>query len=53
MARRVHGLSQCALGRKVGVIAKTVRLWEHGLAEPNPEQLKRLRTLNGGIPTSA
>jgi transcriptional regulator with XRE-family HTH domain len=52
MARRVQGFSQYALGRKLGVIAKTVRLWEHGLAEPDPARLKRLRALAGGIPTS-
>jgi DNA-binding transcriptional regulator YiaG len=51
MVRRVHGLSQYALGRKLGVIAKTVRLWEHGLAEPDPARLKRLHALAGGIPT--
>ncbi|MFN0128060.1 MAG: helix-turn-helix domain-containing protein [Verrucomicrobiales bacterium] len=45
MARRVHSLSQYALGRNLGVIAKTVRLWEHGLAEPDPTRQKRLRAL--------
>ncbi|MFN0128057.1 MAG: helix-turn-helix domain-containing protein [Verrucomicrobiales bacterium] len=52
MARRVHELSQYALGRRLGVMAKTVRLWEHGLAEPNLEQIKGLRALAEGVHTS-
>jgi transcriptional regulator with XRE-family HTH domain len=52
MARRVQGFSQYALGRKLGVIAKIVRAWENGLADPDPARLKRLRALAGGIPTS-
>jgi len=51
MARRVHGLSQYALERKLGVIAKTVRLWEGGVAVPDSERLKRLRTLAGSPQT--
>lgn len=52
MARRVQGLSQYALGRKLGAIAKTVRLWEHGLREPDPVRLERLHALAGGIAPS-
>jgi transcriptional regulator with XRE-family HTH domain len=53
MARRVQGLSQFALGKKLGVIANTVRLWEHGLADPDPVQLRRLAALAREItPTS-
>ncbi len=52
LARRVQGLSQYALGRKLGVIAKTVRLWEHGAVEPDPARLKRMRELAEGIPPS-
>jgi transcriptional regulator with XRE-family HTH domain len=51
MVRRVHGLSQYALGRKLGVIAKTVRLWENGSTEPDRNQLKRLHGLAEEFPT--
>jgi transcriptional regulator with XRE-family HTH domain len=51
MARRVQGLSQYALGRKLGVIANTVRAWENGLAEPDPVRLRRLSEFVGGIPS--
>ncbi|MFN0128055.1 MAG: multiprotein-bridging factor 1 family protein [Verrucomicrobiales bacterium] len=49
MARRVQGLSQYALGRKLGVIANTVRAWENGLSEPDPARLRRLSEFVGGI----
>jgi transcriptional regulator with XRE-family HTH domain len=51
MARRVQGLSQYALGRQLGVIPQTVRLWEQGLEEPHPDHLKGLRAFVGRIPS--
>lgn len=47
MVRRVEGLRQYALGRRLGVTTKSVRLWENGLAEPDPGQRKRLLELAG------
>jgi len=52
MVRRVQGLSQYALGTKLGVIAKTVHLWENGFAKPDPDQLKRLLVLAADASTS-
>ena len=44
-ARRVNGLSQYALGRKIKAIAKSVREWEHGQAEPPALMLERIKSL--------
>lgn len=44
-ARRVNGLSQYALGRKITAIAKIVRKWEHGQAEPPAPMLAKIQTL--------
>ena len=44
-ARRTLGLSQFAIGRKVGIIAETIRKWEHGKAEPPPDLLHRFQEM--------
>ncbi|MFO1486366.1 MAG: helix-turn-helix domain-containing protein [Verrucomicrobiaceae bacterium] len=44
-ARRVNGLSQYALGRKIKVIAKIVREWEHGKTEPPAPMLEKIRAI--------
>ncbi|MBK8040818.1 MAG: hypothetical protein IPK22_27350 [Verrucomicrobiaceae bacterium] len=46
MARRMMGLSQFAFGRRIQAIAKDVRKWEHGVAEPSPTMLERARRLS-------
>lgn len=44
-ARRTLGLSQFAIGRKVGIIAETIRKWEHGKAEPPQDLLSRFQEM--------
>ena len=44
-ARRILGLSQYGFGRKVKVIAKDVREWEHGVAVPPPAILAKVQQL--------
>lgn len=50
MARRRLGLSQFALGRKIQVIAKNVREWEHGVAAPSPAMLAKVQKLVADTP---
>ena len=45
MARRIMGLSQFAFGRRIQVIAKNVREWEHGVAKPSPAMLAKVQQL--------
>lgn len=45
MARRMMGLSQFAFGRRIQVIAKKVREWEHGVAKPSPAMLAKVQQL--------
>lgn len=42
-ARRLLGLSQYAMGRRVKAIAQDVRAWEHGEVEPSHTVLEKLR----------
>lgn len=44
-ARRMLGLRQYAFGRKINVIAKVIRQWEHGEIEPPPSVLKKVKLL--------
>jgi len=41
--RKELGFSQFNLAKKVGVSVETVRKWEHGISEPNEENLSKLR----------
>lgn len=50
MARRIMGLSQFAFGRRIQVIAKDVREWEHGVAEPSPAMLAKVQQLVADTP---
>jgi DNA-binding transcriptional regulator YiaG len=50
MARRIVGLSQFAFGRRIQVIAKDVRKWEHGVAEPSPAMLAKVQQLVADTP---
>lgn len=44
-ARRVNGLSQFALGRKINIIAQTVRQWEHGQTVPPGLTFEKIKVL--------
>lgn len=44
-ARRTLGLTQFAIGRKVGIIAENIRKWEHGKAEPPQDLLHRFQEM--------
>lgn len=50
MARRIVGLSHFAFGRRIQVIAKDVRKWEHGVAEPSPAMLAKVQQLVADTP---
>ena len=43
--RRNSGLTQEALGKKLGVIKQTVSSWENNISEPNSEILSKLASL--------
>lgn len=45
MARRLLGLSQFGFGRRVKAIAKDVREWEHGVAEPPQDMLAKIQQI--------
>ena len=45
--RKALGLSQGALGEKIGVTQVQVSQWETGKAEPSSEQAERLKELFG------
>ena len=43
--RKEAGLTQEALGKKLGVIKQTVSSWENGISEPNSEILSNMHLL--------
>jgi len=44
-ARRILGMSQYGMGRKVEAIAADVRKWEHGVSEPSSAHQERINAL--------
>jgi len=44
------GLSQFAFGRRIQVIAKDVREWEHGISQPSPAMLAKVQQLVADTP---
>ena len=45
--RKEAGLTQEALGKKLGVIKQTVSNWENGISEPNSEVLSNIASIFG------
>lgn len=43
--RRVRGLSQAELGRKLGVCSQTISNWEHDLYSPSWPEAERMARL--------
>ena len=43
--RKEAGLTQEALGKKLGVIKQTVSSWENGISEPNSEILSNMASI--------
>ena len=43
--RKEAGLTQEALGKKLGVIKQTISSWENGISEPNSEMLTKIASI--------
>ena len=41
--RKEKGMKQWELAKAVGVSPNTVILWEHGVNQPNPENMEKLK----------
>lgn len=46
-ARKVNGMTQAGLAKKIGVTPQSVGNWERGFSNPHPRYIKRLAAALG------